>query len=117
MPLWLIIDVAKYWRVIAPHAEIVSGSLGWTLVAETAHVVRGAASAEPAAVEDVTEAGTEIVLEVGDGIFYEYDVVHTARGAGAEPTVAQVSFLLTTGEPLLMLADDMEGMDMGPPAP
>jgi quercetin dioxygenase-like cupin family protein len=96
---------------------VVSGSLGWTLVAGTAHVVRGAASAEPEAAEDLTEVGTEIVLEVGDGIFYEDDVVHTARGAGAEPTVAQVSFLLTTGEPLLMLADDMEGMDMGTPAP
>ena len=95
---------------------VASGTLGWKLVAGTAHVVRGAASGSPAAPEDLTEPNTEVTLEVGDAIFYEDDVIHTARGAGDEPTVAMVSFLLTTGEPLLMLAEDMEGMDMGTPS-
>lgn len=94
---------------------VASGSLEWTLIAGTAYLVRGAASASPGAAEDVTEAGSVVVLEPGDGIFYEDDVIHTAKGVADVPTIAQVSFLLTTGEPLLMLAEDMEGMDMGTP--
>ena len=63
--------------------------------------------------EDVTEIGKEITLQPGDAIYYEDDVVHTARGAGDEPTVVYGSFVLTTGEPLLMPT----GMDMsGTPA-
>jgi hypothetical protein len=78
-------------------------------------MTRGAASGSPAAPEVITEAGTEVTLEVGDSMFYDSDVIHTARGAGEEPTIVQVAFLLTTGQPLLMLAEDMEGMDMGTP--
>ena len=105
----------------APHGHpgttligVSSGTLGWGLVEGAATLIRGAASAAPGAPEAVTP-GTEVILEVGDGMFYEDDVIHTARGAGDEPTIVQVSFLLTAGEPLLMPAD-MEGMDMGTPA-
>ena len=58
-----------------------SGTWGWTLLEGTAHVVRGAAAGNTE-VEDVTEPGTEVLLEVGDAIHYEEDVVHTARGVG-----------------------------------
>jgi len=85
-----------------------SGSLGWTLLAGTAHVMRGAAAGATGPAEDLTEPGTDVTLEPGDAITYEDDVVHTARGAGDEETVVLGTFVLTSGEPLLMPAN----MDM-----
>jgi len=103
---------------IFPHSHpgttilgVQSGSLGWTLLAGTAHVVRGAAAGATGPAEDLTEPGTEVILEPGDAISYEDDVVHTARGAGDEETVVLGTFVLTTGEPLLMPVD----MAMGTP--
>ena len=87
---------------------IVSGSFGWTLQKGTAHVVRGAAAGATGPAEDITEPGTEVILEPGDAIYYEDDVVHTARGAGDEEAVLWGSFVLTTDAPLLMPV----GMDM-----
>jgi quercetin dioxygenase-like cupin family protein len=86
-----------------------SGTWGWTLLEGTAHVVRGAAAGNTE-VEDLTEPGSEVLLEVGDAIYYEEDVVHTARGAGDDETVVWASGVLTAGEPLLMPVD----MDMAP---
>ncbi|MGH2615400.1 MAG: hypothetical protein ACRDJC_09195, partial [Thermomicrobiales bacterium] len=78
----------------------------------TAHIVRGAAAGATGPVEDVTEPGTEVILEPGDAIFYEDDVVHTARGAGDEPGIVLATLVLTAGEPLLMPADmDMTEME------
>jgi uncharacterized cupredoxin-like copper-binding protein len=89
---------------------VAEGTLGWTLLEGTAHVVRGAAAGATGPAEDVTEPGTEVLLEVGDAIFYEDDVVHTARGAGDAVTVVWGTLLLTTGEPLLMpVAMEMGG--------
>jgi quercetin dioxygenase-like cupin family protein len=85
-----------------------SGSLGWTLLEGTAHVVRGAAAGATGPAEDLTEPGTDVILEPGDAIFYEDDVVHTARGAGDEETVVLGTLVLASGEPLLMPVD----MDM-----
>ncbi len=94
-----------------------SGAFGWTLLEGTAHVVRGAASGGTAT-EDLTEPGTEVILEPGDAIFYEDDVVHTARGAGEAETVVLGTLVLTSGEPLLMPVEAMAGMDMeASPAP
>lgn len=55
--------------------------------------------------------GTEVILEAGDAIFSEEDVVHTARGAGAEPAVVQASQVLTAGAPRMLSAD----MEMSTP--
>ena len=103
---------------IFPHSHpgttvdgVVSGSFGWTLLAGTARVVRGAAPGAPTSSEDLTAPGTEVILEVGDAISYEEDVVHTARGAGAEPTVVHSSQVLTAGAPRMMSGD----MEMGTP--
>src|SRR5262245_38594308 len=63
-----------------------SGTFGWTLLQGTAHVVHGAGSGGTA-VEDITAPNTEVILNPGDAIFYEDDVVHTARGAGDTPAV------------------------------
>jgi quercetin dioxygenase-like cupin family protein len=109
---------------IFPHSHpgttvlgVAEGSLGWTLMQGTAHVVRGAASGTPTGTEDLTEPNADVVLEPGDAIYYEDDVVHTARGAGDSAAVVLGTLVLTSGEPLLMPAEDMEGMDMGTPAP
>jgi quercetin dioxygenase-like cupin family protein len=75
------------------------------LLEGAAHVVRGAAAGATGPAEDVTEPGTEVILEPGDAIFYEDDVVHTARGAGDEETVVFGTLVLTSGEALLMPAD------------
>ena len=88
-----------------------SGAWGWTLVEGTAHVVRGAAAGATGPAEDVTEPGTEVIVNAGDAIYYEEDVVHTARGASDEPTVVHATFLLPAGQPRLMPV----GMDMGTP--
>ena len=64
--------------------------------------MRGAAGGATGPAEDLTEPGTDVVLEVGDAITYESDVVHTARGAGDEPTVVLGTFVLEAGQPLLM---------------
>ena len=53
----------------------------------------------------MTETGTEVLLEVGDAIYYEEDVVHTARGAGDDETVVWASGVFTAGEPILMPVD------------
>ncbi len=110
---------------IYPHSHpgtvvlgVASGSLGWTLLEGTAHVVRGAAAGATGPTEDLTEPGTEVILEPGDAIFYEDDIVHTARGAGDEETVVLGTLVLASGEPLVMPADDMAAMGMeATPAP
>jgi quercetin dioxygenase-like cupin family protein len=80
-----------------------SGTLGWTLVKGTAHVVRGA-GVGATEVEDVTKPGTEVMLNPGDAIYYEDDVVHTARGASDKPTVVLGTLVLSSGQPLFMPA-------------
>ena len=110
---------------IFPHSHpgtvvlgVASGTLGWTLLEGTAHVVRGAAAGATGPAEDLTEPGTEVVLEPGDAIFYEDDVVHTARGASDEETVVLGTLVLASGEPLVMPAEEMAGMGMeATPAP
>jgi quercetin dioxygenase-like cupin family protein len=95
-----------------------SGEFGWTLVQGTAHVIRGAGSGATGPIEDITVPGTDVILEPGDAIYYESDVIHTARGAGDEPAVVAGSLVLEAGAPLLMPAGmDMSGMGMATPAP
>ena len=110
---------------IFPHSHpgtvvlgVASGALGWTLLEGTAHVVRGAAAGATGPAEDLTEPGTEVVLEPGDAIFYEDDIVHTARGASDEETVVLGTLVLASGEPLVMPAEEMAEMGMeATPAP
>lgn len=89
---------------------VASGSFGWTLVEGTAHVMRGAAAGATGPSEELTTPGSEVILEPGDAIYYENDVVHTARGAGDEAAVVFGTLVLTSGEPLLMPAAEMAEM-------
>ena len=105
--------VFKPGASIFPHSHpgttvlgVVSGSFGWTLKAGTAHVIRGAGAGATGPVEDLTKPGTDVILKAGDAIYYESDVVHTARGAGStKPAVVLGSLVLKTGAPLLMKMD------------
>src|SRR5260221_11634981 len=90
---------------------VVSGSLGWTLKAGKAHVIRGAGAGATGPVEELTEPGAGVILKAGDAIFYETDVIHTARGAGKTKAVVLGSLVLKTGAPMLMPAD----MEMAQP--
>ncbi len=74
--------------------SVESGAMSWTLQAGTVTVTRlGGAR------ETVTTPGTEIVVNAGEGLAYNADVVHTARAAGDEPAVVLVSSLWTLGQP------------------
>jgi quercetin dioxygenase-like cupin family protein len=77
-----------------------SGVLSWTLQAGTATVIRP--GAEP---EQVTEPGTEVILNPGEGMWYNADVVHTARNAEAVPASVLVSSLLEIGQPVFTLTE------------
>lgn len=87
-----------------------SGTLGRFSVG-TANVVRGASSGAADPVEDITDVGTEAILEPGDVTYYADDVAHTASGAGNTPAVVHASQEMATGEGRLM---PME-MEMGEP--
>jgi quercetin dioxygenase-like cupin family protein len=78
-----------------------SGTLSWVLQAGTVAVTRPGA-----APEEVTEVGTELVLNPGKGLSYNADVVHTARAAGDEPASVLVASLWETGQAAFTLADE-----------
>lgn len=96
--------------------ETDQGSFGWTLVKGEAHVVRGAASGGTAT-EDLTQPGDDVILNPGDAIYYESDVVHTARDAGDDPAIVLGTLVLTAGQPLLMTPEQMAAMGGGTPTP
>lgn len=104
--------VFKKGASIFPHSHpgttvlgVASGSFGWTLKAGVAHVIRGAGAGATGPVEDLTKPGTDVILKAGDAIYYESDVVHTARGAGKTGCVVLGSLVLKAGAPLLMPSD------------
>src|SRR3954470_2782682 len=108
-------------QAIFPHSHpgttllsVVSGSFGWTLVKGTAYVIRGAASGATAPNETLSKPGDDVILGPGDAIYYEDDVVHTARGAGNEPAIVLGTLVLTAGQPLLMPMDQMAAMAATP---
>ena len=78
-----------------------SGTFVWTLLAGTVQVTRPGM-----APEQVTEPGTELILEPGASLFYNDDVVHTAGSVGDEPASVLVTALFETGQPFLTLTDE-----------
>jgi quercetin dioxygenase-like cupin family protein len=78
-----------------------SGTFSSVMQTGTAWVTRPGA-----APEQVTEPGTEIVLEPGEGLSYSAEVVHNARAAGEEPASVLVAGLLETGQPVFTLTDE-----------
>jgi quercetin dioxygenase-like cupin family protein len=91
---------------------IESGTLTYTLVEGTATVTRAATGMATPGVAPVSEpvpAG-DIVLEVGDSLFEDADVIHTAQNNGAEPALVLIANLLAAGEPVTTFIE-------GTPAP
>ena len=86
-----------------------SGTLTYTLMAGTATVTRGGAGAGTPAVTEPLGEG-EVVLNAGDSLFEDADVIHTARNDGSEPAVVLIANLLTAGEPVTTFLE-------GTPAP
>ena len=78
-----------------------SGTFTWTLLAGTVRVTRPGA-----APEQVTEPGTELILEPGASLFYDDDVVHTAGSVGDEPASVLVAALFEVGQPFLTVTDE-----------
>jgi quercetin dioxygenase-like cupin family protein len=93
-------------------ATVESGPFSWTLHAGTVWVTRPGA-----APEEVTEPGTDIILNPGEGLIYHDDIVHSARAAGDEPAAVLVTALFELGQPFLTLTDEHgTPMAMGTPA-
>jgi quercetin dioxygenase-like cupin family protein len=91
---------------------IESGTLTYTLVEGTATVTRaatGMATPGAAPVSEPVPAG-DIVLNVGDSLFEDADVIHTAQNDGAEPALVLIANLLAAGEPVTTFLE-------GTPAP
>jgi quercetin dioxygenase-like cupin family protein len=76
-----------------------SGTLTYTLIAGTATVTRSAADASTPPAAEPLGMG-EVVLNAGDSLFEDADVVHTARNDGDEPAVVLIANLLTAGAPV-----------------
>ncbi len=78
-----------------------SGTFTWTLLAGTVRVTRPGV-----APEQVTEPGTELILEPGSSLFYDDDVVHAAGSVGDEPASVLVAALFEVGQPFLTVTDE-----------
>lgn len=79
-----------------------SGTLTYALVEGAAVATRapaGSATPNVALPAEQLSPG-EIVLNAGDSLFEDVDVIHTARNDGSEPAVVLIANLLTTGEPV-----------------
>jgi quercetin dioxygenase-like cupin family protein len=91
---------------------IESGTLTYTLVEGTATVTRapsGPATPGAAPAAEPVPPG-DIVLNTGDSLFEDADVVHTARNDGDVPAAVLIANLLTAGEPVTTFLE-------GTPAP
>jgi quercetin dioxygenase-like cupin family protein len=91
---------------------IESGTLTYTLLEGTATVTRapsGMATPGAAPTSESVPPG-DIVLNTGDSLFEDADVIHTAQNDGAEPARVLIANLLTAGEPVTTFLE-------GTPAP
>jgi quercetin dioxygenase-like cupin family protein len=89
-----------------------SGTLSWTLLAGTVQVARPGA-----ALEQVTAPGTEIVVDPGQSLFYNADVVHVARAVAAVPASLLIAGLFEKGQPIITLTEEPGTPMAGTPTP
>jgi quercetin dioxygenase-like cupin family protein len=85
-----------------------SGTLTYTLIEGTATISRAPDEGTPRAAEEL--GAGDIVLNAGDSLFEDADVIHTARNDGSEPAVILIANLLTAREPVTTFLE-------GTPAP
>jgi hypothetical protein len=81
---------------------VTAGVLSWTLVSGTAHLIHHTDRSQPDRGE--IRMPMELLLDVGDAIATEADVVSSARAFGQEPAVVLATLILATGQPLLLPA-------------
>ena len=79
-----------------------SGTIGWTTGAGTPLLTRAGAgtpvAGSPVPAEPIL-AGSEILLQAGDAVFYDQDATHDVRNAGSEPAVVLYSALRAADQP------------------
>lgn len=81
---------------------IEAGTLTYSLVEGTATVTRSPSGpATPGAAPDSEQIPPgDIVLNTGDSLFEDADVIHTARNDGADPALVLIANLLEAGAPV-----------------
>ena len=94
-------EVPSHTHPGTTNLTVESGTLSWTLLAGTVQVTRPGA-----ALEQVTEPGTEILVDPGASLFYNDDVVHVARAAAAVPASVLIAGLFEKGQPIITLTEE-----------
>src|SRR5687767_2512129 len=100
---------------IAPHyhpgAQIFyvdQGTIGFTVYKGPLRLVRAGTAtptADPGSVGEMVPPGTEVLLQPGDWLYYEADVIESARNAGDGPAVFLLSTLYVAGQPLAIFTN------------
>jgi hypothetical protein len=93
-------EVPSHTNPGTTNLTVESGTLSWTLLAGTVQVTRPGA-----ALEQVTEPGTEILVDPGASLFYNDDVMHVARAVAAVPASVLIGGLFETGQPIITLTE------------
>ena len=93
-------EVPSHTHPGTTNLTVESGTLSWTLLAGTVQVTRPGA-----ALEQVTEPGTEIIVDPGASLFYNDDVMHVARAVAAVPASVLIAGLFEQGQPIITLTE------------
>ena len=75
-----------------------SGAIAWTTGEGQPLLTRAAVAGTPSAPESLAP-GQEVLLEAGDGVFYDGATTHAVRNDGTEPAVVLYSALRATDQP------------------
>jgi quercetin dioxygenase-like cupin family protein len=113
--LYLIRGMFEPGGWIAPHyhpgAQIFyvdQGTIGFTVYKGPLRLVRAGTAtptADPGSAGEMVPPGTEVLLQPGDWLYYEADVVESARNAGDVPAVFLLSTLYQAGQPLAIFTN------------
>lgn len=79
------------------------GTVGFSVYSGKVRLVR--ATDQPGAAGELVPEGTEVILQSGDWLYYEQDVVESARNAGDSQAVILIAALYYTGFPLTIFAE------------
>jgi len=113
--LYLIRGVFEPGGWIAPHYHpgaqvfyVDQGTIGFTVYKGPLRLIRAGTAtpgAAPGTAGEVVPPGTEVLLEAGDWLYYEKDVVESARNAGEGEAVFLLSTLYEAGQPLAVFTN------------
>jgi quercetin dioxygenase-like cupin family protein len=99
-----------------PGAQVLyvdQGTVGFSVYSGKVSLVR--ATDEPGAQGELVPEGSEVILEPGDWLYYEQDVVESARNAGDGQAVILLSALYYAGFPLTIFEEGVP--PIGTPTP